>query len=64
MFHEFQNCQNESDFAILGADWNISLSQELDTFGYTFENNKNAKKMSIRAYGKPGPSGYIQIFIS
>ena len=47
VFHEFQNCQNESDFAILGGDWNISLSQELDTFGYISENNKNAKKCLI-----------------
>ena len=40
VFHEFQNCQTESDFAILGGDWNISLSQDLDTFGYISENNK------------------------
>ena len=33
-----------SDFAIMGGDWNISLSQELDISGYISENNKNAKK--------------------
>ena len=32
-----------SDFSILGGDLNLVLSQEMDTFGYTNENNVNAR---------------------
>ena len=44
VFKETETCQLTSDFTVLGGDWNISLSQDLDTFGYTTENNINAKK--------------------
>ena len=44
VFHEVQKCQEVSDFCIIGGDWNIALDQTLDTFGYTTENNINAKK--------------------
>ena len=44
VFSKTEKCQETSDFTIIGGDWNISLSQELDTFGYTAENNINAKK--------------------
>ena len=47
VFQQTLKCQESSDFTILGGDWNISLCQELDTFGYNAENNKNAKKCLI-----------------
>ena len=43
VFKEIEKCQQSSDYTLMGGDWNISLSQELDTFGYTAENNLNAK---------------------
>ena len=42
VFKETEKCQQTSDFTIMGGDWNISLSQEFDTFGYTSENSLNA----------------------
>ena len=47
VFCQTEICQQSSDFTILGGDWNISLRQDLDTFGYNSENNKNAKKCLI-----------------
>ena len=44
VFQQVQKCQESSDFSIMGGDWNVSLSQDLDTFGYAAENNINAKK--------------------
>ena len=43
VFLETEKCQGTSDFTIMGGDWNISLSQEIDTYGYSAENNVNAK---------------------
>ena len=45
--YQTEICQQSSDFTIIGGDWNISLSQEMDTYGYANENNKNAKKALI-----------------
>ena len=42
VFKETEKCQQTSDFTIMGGYWNISLSQEFDTFGYTSENSLNA----------------------
>ena len=50
VFKETETCQLTSDFTVLGGDWNISLSQDLDTFGYTTENNINAKKCLMSAW--------------
>ena len=50
--YQTEICQQSSDFTIIGGDWNISLSQEMDTYGYTNENNKNAKKSLDIFYGQ------------
>ena len=47
VFNETEKCQQTSDYTIMGGDWNISLSQDLDTFGYTSENNINAKNFIL-----------------
>ena len=47
VFSKIKKCQEESDFCIIGGDWNITLDQNLDTFGYNSENNINAKKYLI-----------------
>ena len=49
VFNETEKCQDSSDFTIMGGDWNISLSQGLDTFGYTGENNVEAKQCVLQA---------------
>ena len=49
VFYETAKLQESSDFTIMGGDWNISLSQDMDTFGYTAENNKEAKDCVIQA---------------
>ena len=43
VFKETEIRQQLSDFTIMGGDWNISLFQDMDTFGYIGENNINAK---------------------
>ena len=47
VFDHLQRCQESSDFCIIGGDWNISLDQGLDTFGYKSENNVNSKKQVL-----------------
>ena len=50
VFNVTEKCQQSSDYTIMGGDWNISLSQELDTFGYTNENNLNSKTIFYLAW--------------
>ena len=47
VFRQTEICQQTSDFTIMGGDWNISLSQDLDTFGYNYENNVNSKNFIL-----------------
>ena len=44
VFPQTEKCQETSDFTVMGGDWNISLNQDMDTFGYTSENNQNARE--------------------
>ena len=48
VFFETEKCQQSSDFTVMGGDWNISLSQEQDTFGYTTINNVNARNCVLQ----------------
>ena len=43
VLNEIEKRIEEVDFSILGGDFNLAMSQELDTYGYISENNKNAK---------------------
>ena len=47
VFKETEKLQATSEFTILAGDWNVSLSHELDTFGYLNEQNKNAKNIIL-----------------
>ena len=47
VFDQLQRCQENSDFCLIGGDWNISLDQGLDTYGYKSENNINSKKQIL-----------------
>ena len=47
VFPETELCQQTSDFTVMGGDWNVTLSQDLDTFGYNTENNVNAKNQIL-----------------
>ena len=51
---ESEKLSNSSDFTILGGDWNLALKQELDTFGYKSENNKNAKNVILEGMENMG----------
>ena len=59
VFKEIAECQEKSDFTIIGGDWNISMSQDMDTFGYNSENNKNARNIIINSIEN---LGLIDIF--
>ena len=39
-----ENLEQNSDFTILGGDWNLVMNQDLDTFGYKNEHNQHAEK--------------------
>ena len=54
VFPRTEACQETSDFTIMGGDWNISLSQNLDTFGYTSENNILAKNSILTSMDSLG----------
>ena len=56
---EIELRQGTSDFSILGGDLNLVLSQEMDTFGYTNENNINARTTLL---GGMESLGLIDIF--
>jgi exonuclease III len=49
-----ENLEQNSDFTILGGDWNLVMNQDLDTFGYRSENNQNARKVLIEGMGNLG----------
>ena len=43
VFPKLEEFQVESDFTVIGGDWNVSLNQEMDTFGYSSVNNEKAR---------------------
>ena len=47
LHHHIERLQADSEFTLIGGDWNITLNQELDTHGYTHENNPKAKEKVI-----------------
>ena len=49
-----ENLEQNSDFTILGGDWNLVMNQDLDTFGYRSEHNQNARKVLIEGMGNLG----------
>ena len=44
LFPSVGRLQENSSFTIIGGDWNITLDQNLDTYGYNTVNNINAKE--------------------
>ena len=52
VFPKLEKCQENSDFTIIGGDWNIALSQEMDTYGYTQANNEKARHLVIEHMDK------------
>ena len=52
MFPRIEKLREDSDFAIIGGDWNISLNQKLDTYGYMSENNPRAKNKVLELMEK------------
>ena len=54
VFQETEKLQNTSDFAILAGDWNLVLKQNIDTFGYKSENNKNARNVVLEGMDNLG----------
>jgi hypothetical protein len=53
---EIELRQETSDFSILGGDLNLFMSQEMDTFGYTQENNVNTRTTLLGREGRDFPS--------
>ena len=53
VFPNLEKCQEDSDFTIIGGDWNIALNQDLDTFGYAAVNNERSR-MVVTEHMKDG----------
>ena len=51
--------ETNSEFYIVGGDWNIALSQQWDTHGYQTENNKNSRNFVIN---KMEENEYVDIW--
>ena len=59
VYPKVEECQQESDFILIGGDWNISLNQQLDTYGYTADNNEKARISVLEHMER---SAYLDIF--
>ena len=59
VFKETSKCQEQSDYTIMGGDWNLVLNQSLDTYEYVSQNNGKAKEKVI---GYMDNEGFVDIF--